>query len=626
MRTKLSTLSTLARRYSTDQREIRASLDSLQALASEQATTHRDAAPPFTKARAGVLRPYADKPAPQDVILVSVDKHTGADVSDWGFVGETMRKYNRDRQGADTLRLATRIESLRLCPPLPVVEHILHALAQARSVRAAAPAVVRLLERVLQRRALLAPSTERSLFWCLRRCDADPLLRHALYSQLRRYLDEVPRPAADDAHFQLQAAYVQALASAGELEHAITLYKELLAEGAAPAQLLPTSMLVDKIMMKERHGSVRLYEDLLKDTAWDASNRGVWAKVLDYSVHGGNASDVEAVWAKAVIPGLVEPSDDNMQRMLEEYSVADIGPEAYSGAFRRLSLQEQAAAGESPALDAGQVAGLLNALASSDKIAGPREFLQVLELCHAFWPALSYKQLDPAMAALWCKPGLDRAAFYVAFVEHAPSALLEGVLDDTAFRTFVLNLVVRGHRELWAPSASLFVFRAFLRGPSGATPDAATFEELAAAAMYLKHGKLLSKRIYDDAQLFGIAPTPRLFELLIRGNARGRELSSVLYYVAELRRRAAAPVTLPPYLAAFLLHQFAKSRDPRLAALLKDGTAAAQYADFPSAAQLKASNSRGRKGMFVDYSYLQDAAYARNYVEGWPYHELPPPK
>ncbi|VVT58274.1 uncharacterized protein SAPINGB_P006124 [Magnusiomyces paraingens] len=562
------------------------------------------------------LTPLHSVPLPKDVILVSADPVTSTDKSDWPQIERIMRKYNDTHRYSDTLQLATRIEQLKLKPPVTIAAVILSALTRGHDMSVSVPAVLAIVDTVLEVGGRLGDYAERGLYFALRRC-TDPLLRYALHKQCLRYFKEAVEPVdppevAKETYAIIQGNYVHGLLAGGEIEQAFGIFQKFSKEGM-DMRKFPVESLVDRLIGKERPGSLHVYQDYLKN---NNNTPGILTKALDFSAEGTNdGTETMELWADAVVSGKVEPSNSTLQRILENQTVGQVGS-VYGSAFRRLSLQA-----DHSQLSTGDVAAILTSLATSRTIRSSADFLPVLELCAEFWPDLNYKLLDAAMEALWCKasPG-DHSQFYVPFIEYFPTI---SESDSPKFRTFLLNLVVRSHRQLWSPSASLYAFRAFLHA-GVATPDASTFEELAASAMVMKHSKLLSLRIYEDCELFGITPTPRMYELLIRANARGRNLTSLLYF---LSRVPDPEQTLPTYLKSFLYHQFERTHDKRYKELMDTPLGLrAQYSEFPSYSDLKASNSRPRPGIISDYSFLQDLAYSKNYLAGWPFEELPPPK
>lgn len=552
-----------------------------------------------------------------DVYLISPDSVTGEKIPDWNAITNTMKKHAIKKDTKNTLRLASRIEELKLNPPISVIECIIMSLCQVE-ILLTAPVILRLLEQILSKKLEISQETVNSLIWTTRSC-TEPLIRYAINDLIRQYLkqaDGIQESQKTNNISLLYGCFLNSLLMHGEIEYALSVYQEALNKGHSTTYF-PVNNLLSSLIEKEKGGDVSygIAREIMK-TSQNTIKPEIWTRLFDLSVHNRQSHETSLLWQDAVVPGLVTPSNENMTQILQNFSIHDIGS-IYGDIFRKSSLE-----GASQPLSAPDIASFLNAAATSLKITESTDpansFIQITEFCYMFWPELRYKLLDPAISSLW-KSTKDCRQFYIPFVEYTPSGL--GLLEETKFRTFLFNLILRAHRNHWSPSSVFFVYRLLIK-EGHVVPDVSTFEELLATALSLKNSKKLGKLIYDECLLFGIKPSIRMYQLLLRGSIRGSSYISALYYISKID----SPNTnLPKHLRQFLIKSFENAGDKRLRELLNSHQyLKSKYKEFP-ADKILSMSSRGTIDGTPFYNFRQDLFFSKNFKDGWDFEAIPPP-
>lgn len=224
------------------------------------------------------------------------------------------------------------------------------------------------------------------------------------------------------------------------------------------------------------------------------------------------------------------------------------------------------------------------------------------------------------------------------FAAHFKGENLHNLIDETikycdnnkfnaSLRTLVMNYILQAISVAQYPSLVFYTFFKFVDKDSTLqdfSPNSDTFSCLLSSAYRIRNAKKLTYVIYKQMiDVYNIQPTRQHFELILKANLVGTELTSILYFLNQMH---IANVNLRNNIHYLIYKNFHAVGDSRFEKLFRTndlGNALSNYAYFPSDSTLRRGDVRGNNPK--SYFHKTDLFNCSKFEDGWQYNSKPVP-
>lgn len=573
--------------------------------------------------KASTIPDTIPKDSTKIIYLTSVDKILNKDSVNWDRVSMAFQTYYQKRDAKSSFRLANRIAEMKLVPPANVLGLILR-FSTEQDVRFSGSVALAIFENVVKNKSRLNDLGLQSLIRSLRNC-VDPFVRESFYELFQSYFAY--------SHPKLQViqsvdiSLLHSLVESGELEGAKQVFERFVAnrfngKGATDfyeeLEEFPWNTLFKTFVSK--WGEVEFGMKIVK--CMDQMGQNVpsrfWHLLLECAISFRHPEGVEFVWKNAIQNGKISPSDSSLT------SIMNLFIELRGSSIPSEALQKLSQINSTRSVSDNGLSLLIDLLLTSpsylhNKSLSLGSFFKSIQILHECTPTVDIRDLEVGCEVLWNLIHFQGIQFEK--VMNAMSKVGEASISQSEtpqqFLTFSMNLVLRACNQSNAASTCLHFYRNFIE--QGVIPNRDTFEAICFAALCLGNSKKLGYLIYQECLAFGVKPSQRMVELLIRGSMKGTDFSSSLFYVSRLQN---PPEELPQYLMQHLTRSFANFKDNRLQELITNPVAVkGKYLDFPSDSLLEKSAAPTSQGI-TRYSFFYDKGNCYRFVNGWPADQL----
>lgn len=520
---------------------------------------------------------------------------------DYQLIGSLLTHYDRRNQLQPALQLANRMLSLKITPSSQILSCLVSLLLK-QDRTTVEPVLLAMFESAVKFNISLSHRLLRSLTWSMR-ATKDPLYPHAVKSLVDKLAlqSENWQYSPEERASDLILAYIQT----GQIEAAYHEYCQ-----ASDQQLklneLPLRALTEELLLKiretgpvveivkdaERYGvpvADRVYYIILSHSV----------EQLDYEMSKFAYSRIRQLNNPIIPTGILIP--------FLTVCASHGDTELCKAILKHMALQG------TTSLPVPAAVALIDLVVKTKPDINT--VLETLETVHALQPALTVVDILPSCKELVA--GKD---------EDELSSLINQVIQFTntrpgislSMRTFLMNCIVLGVGLSRQASYGFYVFHRFINKTTSSqdfVPDNTTFFGLFSCAYRLGNAKKFSYIIYKDMiERFGLKPDRRLFETILKTQLVGRDYSSALYFLNQMR---AHNVNLRNNMHYLLYRNFQEMRDRRFSNLFKGDLAKnlERYDQFPLDEDLK----RAELGQQFAKRYYSTSDFlnCQNYKEGW---------